>query len=166
MRKGKGKKFYEMQPGEAANLDPGIRIFADNASMFELTLYINDGDQVNLWRAWRAARACGDISPKILTALMPHLDAIASSKMGSNRADQRAIRNHMLLDYYHELKLHPGGKLSKGERLKLLNRLHRRWGRSPKAIDLLIMKHEGRLGKAKGQPDDAVLAFEVWSRAK
>lgn len=148
------KNLWEYEPGALANHPTRavIEAFSLDVCRLQLQHYDASGDPVHLQRAYRVARAFGDLTPAFLALLQPHLDDwLAGAVRTTTRADQRQKRTALLLDYYHELRRMeanlPGCAASKDE---IYRRLAKRFGvKSPDAVEQQVLKQEGRDGRRR-----------------
>ena len=142
-----GKQPHEIPPGALANssapeiteqlIRGDVRLYC---GLFDLS-----GDPAQLWRAWRTARALGEIPPACMALLAPRLDQLAKEPRNETRAEQHEQRNWILLDYYHELARmkegRPGCATSKTEARRGVAKRHKS---SEGAVKQMVMEHEGR----------------------
>lgn len=146
-----GEQFYEAEPGKFAGhvAEQAFRQLAENVVRFECQTFAASGDEVHLWRAWRAARACGEVSRTALAMLAPHLDKLAAHIGKSpTRADQREHRNEVLVAYYHEVdrmrEKRPEAPRSLAEARSMVAE---RFDISSGAVEQMVLDHEKRKGK-------------------
>lgn len=102
----KKQALHECRPGELAHLarNRAVQLLHEKECRSECQLYDLSGDETHLWRAWRIARAIGNLSPKCLALLGPRLDGIAARPRNPIRANQRRTRNDALMRYYDLLE--------------------------------------------------------------
>lgn len=143
-----GKKLWECEPGELTEQAAMVQFFADDVCRVQTELFALNGDPVHVWRAWRAARACGDISPRAMKCLAPHMDALAVAEIQTRnptRATQRETRNWILLAYYHEqrrrLENRPGCAESTDAIYRYLGTHYRT---TADRVEQLVRQHEKR----------------------
>lgn len=107
-KKRSDEPFHEMAPGSLSDLGSDtdralISQLVIGEIRLELQLFESSGNSEHLWRAWRCARALGDLSPDLIALFQSHLDALAYDERGRTGSAERAVdRNYILLAYYHE----------------------------------------------------------------
>lgn len=148
-----GKKLYELSPGELANLNDGgvSRMFIHGECRRHCQLYVQSKgkDTVHLWRAWRTARALGDIPPECMRLLVPHLDALAVAPKNPKRAEQRELKNFMIANYYHGIEVMSDGRGTAKTKKQVRERVAKNYDTTEAVVKMAIMEHEGRKGRGK-----------------
>lgn len=140
-----GKPLHECGPGEAPCPTGPARVVvaalqASECSV-ECGLYGSSGDEVHLWRAWRTARACGDLPVECLQLLLPHLDALAAAGIDGLRADQRRRRNDLLVEFY---RLLPGRR-----RADVYRRVAARFSTRADVVKQAVLEYECRTSRVR-----------------
>lgn len=142
----RGKPLHDCAPGELAHLATllPMRWLAHDQCRVNCNLFDDSDDEPHLWRAWRAARALGDLTPECLALLLPRLDAFAVKALDGNtaRANQRAARAAILVYYYHLTATdRDGERVTKARANQIVAAAHRT---TPANVKQLVLKHEGR----------------------
>jgi hypothetical protein len=140
--------LHELAPGALAeHADRAMmEVFGLDACRLQLEHFTASGDPVHLQRAYRIARAFGELSPAFLQLLQPHLDAwLGEPVKSTKRADQRQKRAALLLAYYHEMRRmereQPGHATSKDE---IYARVAKLMDTTAGAVEQQVLTHEGR----------------------
>lgn len=142
----RGKPLHDCAPGELAHLAAllPMRWLAHDQCRVNCKLFDDSDDETHLWRAWRAARALGDLTPECLALLLPHLDALAVKALEGNtaRANQRTKRAAVLVHYYHlTIPDRHRKPVTKARARQIVAAAHRTTAANVKQ---LVLKHEGR----------------------
>lgn len=116
----------------------------------ELLFYVETGDESHLWRAWRAARAFGDVPPKLMAMIAPHLDELAASSKSALRAEQRETRWYVVDGYYHEVKRMEEKRPKCAKNLTEARQwVAERFNTTEGAVKQMVMEHEGKGQRGK-----------------
>lgn len=146
-------RSWDMPVGTLAKSVPEViewsMLFMGSDIESELAFYCETGDVSHLWRAWRTARAFGDVPPAFMAMIAPHLDKLATEKSEA-RAEQREGRGYALFRYYHELnrmaEKRPGCAKDKTEARQFAVR---RTDTDEGTLKQMILKHEGKGQRGK-----------------
>ncbi len=151
------KEFHEHEPGE---LLERLKSDQDQATVWtfliseirvELQLFEQNGKVEHIWRAWRTARAMGELPIEVYELLSPYIDLLAydDSKRTGSAADA-VNRNYKLLNYYHEVQRWKDGVEGAATSWKeCYKRVADRFNTSQESVKQMVLEHEGRGQRGK-----------------
>lgn len=143
--------FWKFAPNALAEPTEGaamLQVFAGKECQRHIELFERHSDPMHLWKAWRCARACGNVPVEIVERFIPHLDKLAAIELQGEmpaRAKQRENRDWILRDYYAEKGMCDGPP----NLTEIYQRVSKRCKTTAGRVEQLVLQHEGRDGRSK-----------------